>query len=120
MNLYVDDNRADPALAAFLRKAGHAVVRPADVGIAGASDARHLEHAIRNGLVVLTADRDDFWELHHLVQTSGGNHPGILVVRYDNDPKHDMKPNHIVAAIGKLEASGIALVNQVVVLNHWR
>jgi hypothetical protein len=120
MNLYLDDNSDDLVLAALLRKAGHAVGRPVDFGLAGASDARHLEQAIRIGLVVLTADREDFRDLHGLVRTSGGSHSGILVVRYDNDPKRDMKPKHIVAAIGKLERSGVSIVNQIAVLNQWR
>ena len=120
MNLYLDDNRAGAALAALLQKAGHQVVLPADVQLAGASDARHLAFAIRNGLVVLTADRIDFWELHDLVCASGGSHPGILVVRYDNDAKKDMKPKHVVTAVGKLEQSGLVLTDQIVVLNQWR
>ena len=120
MNIYLDDNRADRKLAGLLGKAGHAVILPSTVGLAGVSDARHLEHAIRNGFAVLTADREDFWELHQLVLTSGGTHPGILVVRYENDPKRDMKPKHIVTAVGKLASSGMVTTNQVVVLNQWR
>jgi predicted nuclease of predicted toxin-antitoxin system len=120
MNIYLDDNRTDRSLAGLLRKVGHRVVIPGDVGLSGRSDACHLEHAIRNRLVMLTADRRDFKDLHELVLTSGGSHPGILVVRFDNDPKRDMKSKHIVAAIGKLERSGVAIVNQTVVLNQWR
>jgi hypothetical protein len=44
----------------------------------------------------------------------------ILVVLYDNDPTRDMKPKHIVAAVGKLERSGISCVSEIVVLNQWR
>jgi predicted nuclease of predicted toxin-antitoxin system len=119
MNIYLDDNRADRRVAGLLGKAGHGVILPANVGLAGVSDARHLEHAIRNDAVVLTADREDFWELHQLVLTSGGAHPGIMVVRYDNDPKRDMKPKHVVTAVGKLVRSGMSTANQVVVLNQW-
>jgi predicted nuclease of predicted toxin-antitoxin system len=120
MNLYLDDNSANPMLVAMLRRAGHTVAVPADVGLSGASDARHLDSAIRATRVVLTADRDDFRELHDLVLNSGGSHPGILLVRYDNDPKKDMKPRHIVAAIAKLERSGLPLRDQIIVLNQWR
>jgi predicted nuclease of predicted toxin-antitoxin system len=120
MNLYLDDNRASAPLANLLRKAGHHVLQPADVNLVGASDPRHLEHAIRSQRAVLTADRRDFWDLHELVLTSGGSHPGILLVRYDNDPTRDMKAKHIVTAIGKLERVGLDLHNQVVVLNQWR
>jgi predicted nuclease of predicted toxin-antitoxin system len=120
MKLYLDDNQADRKLATLLVNAGHGVVRPADVGLAGATDARHFEHAIREGLVVLTRDRKDFRDLHQLVLTAGGSHPGMVVVRFDNDPTRDMKSKHIVAAIAKLERSGLQLTDQVVVLNHWR
>ena len=118
--IYLDDNRAGRFLAGLLRKDGHAVVCPGDVGLAGASDALHLEYAIRTGLTTLTADSTDFRELHQLVETSGGGHPGILVVRFDNDPKRDMKPRHIAVAVRKLERSGTSSVNQVVILNQWR
>src|SRR5262245_10694114 len=111
MMVYLDDNFADQALAGSLRKAGHTVFRPADFGLTGASDARHLERAIREGLVVLTKDRDDFHELHQLVLTSGGCHPGMVVVRYENDATRDMRRGHIVKAIDKLERSGLPLVN---------
>lgn len=83
-------------------------------------DTLHLERAIRDGLIALTAGSQDFWELHSLVLTCGGNHPGILVVRYDNDRKRDMQPKHIVKAVGKLERSGVPIANEVTVLNHWR
>jgi hypothetical protein len=120
MTIYLDDNRTDKSLIALLRKAGHVVVIPADVGLIGRSDACHLEYAIRHILVTLTADHEDFADLHQLVLTAGGNHPGILVVCYDNDPKHDMKPKHVVTAVGKLERSGLELANELIILNHWR
>ena len=31
-----------------------------------------------------------------------------------------MKPKHIIAAIGKLEESGLTIDSQLVILNHWR
>lgn len=120
MNLYCDDNLLDKALVAMLRKARHQVLLPKDVNLSSASDARHLEYAIRNGLVLLTKDSEDFDDLHQLVLTSGGRHFGVIVIRFDNDPAKDMKPKHIVAAIAKLESSGLTLDNQLVILNHWR
>lgn len=120
MNIYLDDNRTDRSLAGLLRRSGHTVTVPLDVGLSGRTDASHLEHAARNNLAMLTADRNDFAELHQLVLTTGGHHPGIMVVRYDNDAKRDMKPKHIAAAVDRLERSGLDISNQVVVLNHWR
>jgi len=120
MKLYLDDNRASAALAAMLRKAGHEVVVPKDVGLAGASDPRHLRHATKQGFVLLTADQVDFTDLHDLILTAGGTHPGILFVLFENDVKRDMKANQIVAAIGKLEMSGLNPSSQIAILNHWR
>ena len=120
MRIHLDDNFADRALAGALRKAGHTVFRPADLGIVGASDAKHLERAIREDLVVLTKDRDDFRELHDLVLACGGQHPGIIVVRYENDSRRDMRRGQIVNAIGKLERSGVPLRNARIILNSWR
>ena len=77
MKIYLDDNRIDPALVGLLKKAGHRVVLPADANLAGASDARHLMNAIPQDLVVLTADRIDFGELHRLVQACGGRIPAF-------------------------------------------
>jgi predicted nuclease of predicted toxin-antitoxin system len=119
MKIYLDDNLDDLTLAILLLKAGH-VVRPADAGLVGATDTRHLTHAVGKGLVLLTADRDDFRDLHHLVLAAAGTHPGILVVRYDNDVKRDMRPKDVVTAVGKLERSELVLVNELVILNQWR
>lgn len=120
MKVYLDDNLAERALAGALRKAGHTVLRPADIQLVGAPDAQHLERAIREGLVCLTKDSDDYRDLHQLVLTAGGSHFGLVVVRYDNNKKRDMKVRHIVAALGKLEQSGMSLLNQWIVLNQWR
>ncbi|HMF14312.1 MAG TPA: DUF5615 family PIN-like protein [Gemmataceae bacterium] len=120
MNLYLDDNVSDPALAGLLRRAVHHVVRPADAQMLGVSDARHLQFAILSGLAVLTADRQDFRELHDLVQTSGGTHHGILLVRFEKDRKRNMRPKHILTAIGKLERAKVPIAGEVVVLNQWR
>jgi len=107
-------------LVAMLRKAGHDVVLPQETGTAGVSDPRHLAHAIGLRRVLLTANHDDYEELHDLVLVAGGTHAGILSVRYDNDPTRDMKSKHVVAAIRKLEKSNLALAGQLHVLNHWR
>jgi len=94
MKLYIDDNVAGPMLMAMLGKAGHSVIGPSDVGLSGAKDPKHLEFAIKQSSAVLTRDGEDFDDLHWLLQTAGGKYFGILVVRSDKDPKHDMKPKH--------------------------
>ena len=58
--------------------------------------------------------------LHEVVQVAQGTHPGILIIRLDNDPTRDMTPRQIVTAIARLEAVGVPLANQIYILNHWR
>jgi hypothetical protein len=103
-----------------LGKAGHRVVTPASVGLSGADDAEHLLHAVRQSLVLLTRNHDDYRVLHLLVLATGGRHPGMFVVRRDNDPTRDMKDRDIVRAIANLEAAGVPIENELHVLNHWR
>jgi hypothetical protein len=81
MNLYLDDDVADRRLAALLRRAGHGVLLPTDVGTAGASDARHLTRAVQEDFVLLTRNHDDFLDLHDLVRQVAGAHSGIVAVR---------------------------------------
>jgi hypothetical protein len=68
----------------------------------------------------LTGNHRHFEDLHELVMIVGGHHPGILVVRKDNDPKRDLTEPGIVRALGKLLQAGVPLEDEVSVLNHWR
>jgi len=120
MRLYLDDDTASPLLAHLLRKAGHDVQLPADAGMSGKPDPVHLTHAIKDRRVCLTKNYDDYLILHNLIQQAQGRHSGILVVRQDNDPKRDLTPQGIVRAIRKLEAAGVPIENEYIVLNHWR
>ena len=120
MNLYLDDDTADRRLVTLLIHAGHVVVVPANVYLSGASDARRFIHARQHSLLLMTKNHNDFLDLHEVVQTAEGSHPGILIIRLDNDPNRDMIPRQIVAAISHLESARVPLQNQVYILNHWR
>ena len=120
MNLYLDDDTAERRLVALLSNAGHVVVVPAGVQLSGAPDARHFIYAMQHSLVLVTRNHDDFLDLHEIIRTGHGTHPGILIIRFDNDPTRDMTPRHIVTAIARLESAGVPLDNQVYILNHWR
>jgi hypothetical protein len=84
------------------------------------SDARVLVWAVAQGLPVLTRDHEDFADLHDLILAVGGHHPGILVVRFDNDPRHNLTERTIATALSNLESSGITLADTIHVVNHWR
>jgi len=120
MKLYLDDDSAAALLVALLRQAGHDVQIPADVGMDGEDDPIHLSHAVREGRALLSHNYRDFKNLHNLVLTVAGHHPGILVVRKDNNPKRDLTAQGIVRAIARLVASGLPIADDYHVLNHWR
>jgi predicted nuclease of predicted toxin-antitoxin system len=120
MNLYLDDDCASRLLTRLLSQAGHNVQLPVDVNMSGAADPSHLTHAIRESRVLLTANYDDFEQLHDLVIQAAGHHPGILVIRKENNPKRDLTPRGIVRAIGNFEAANVPIADQFVIVNHWR
>jgi hypothetical protein len=49
-----------------------------------------------------------------------GHHPGIFVVRKDNNPKRDLNDAGIVRAIHKLLAAGVPIADQFHIPNQWR
>ena len=57
----------------LLQKAGHRVVLPADAGLSGVADPRHLTYTAQQDLVLLTKNHDDFEDLHLLVQAPEGS-----------------------------------------------
>jgi predicted nuclease of predicted toxin-antitoxin system len=120
MNLYLDEDSVNRLLVQLLQSAGHDVAVPSDIGLVSRSDAVSLRYAIGADRSLLTANHDDFRELHDLIQTAGGTHPGILVVRCDNNRRRDMTPRRIVAAIARLFASGVPIKNELIILNQWR
>jgi predicted nuclease of predicted toxin-antitoxin system len=121
MRLYVDDYSVDPGLVRLLRRNGHDVQVPADVGLAGNSDQIHLGHAIRQGRAILTRNYRDFEALHDLVVfAANGHHAGILVVRVDSDPRKNMSPGDIARAVGNLENAAVSIADSYFELNHWQ
>lgn len=121
MRLYIDDDSVDPTLIRLLRRDGHDVRVPADVGLTGSSDQVHLAHAIRDRRAVLTRNYRDFVALHDLVVAAvHGHHEGILVVRYDNDPRNNMTSGDVARAVRNLEKAGVSIADSYHELNHWQ
>ncbi len=119
MRFLLDENMRDPRLASRLRAQGHDPVLASDVGLLSAADPRVLIWAIAQAVPVLTRDSEDFEDLHDLLMAAGGHHPGMLVVRFDNDPRHNMTDRGIATAITKLESSGVPIPDHIHVLNQW-
>jgi hypothetical protein len=121
MRLYLDDDSVDPGLIRLLRRDGHNVQIPVDVGLSGSSGQVHLAHAIREKRAVLTRNQRDFDGLHDLVVLAArGHHEGILVVLYDNNPRHNMSARDIARSVRNLENAGVPIGDSYYELNHWR
>ena len=120
MRLYIDDDSADPVLFRQLQQAGHDVRLPVDAGLRGADDPVHLAQAIAENRLLLSRNHRDLLQLHTLIMQAGGHHPGLLIVRRDNDPTRDLTPRSVVRAIANLLAASVPLPDQVHILNHWR
>ena len=67
MKLYLDDDSVAAVLVALLRRAGHDVQIPVDVGLSGKDDPIHLTHAVLQDRVLLSYNYGDFKLLHDLV-----------------------------------------------------
>jgi len=121
MRLYLDDDSVDPGLIRLLRRDGHDVQIPADVGLAGSTDQVHLAHAIRNQRAILTKNYRDFEALHDLVvPVAKGHHEGILVVRFDSNPRNNMSAGDIARAIRRLDSASVPIAKSYYELNHWQ
>jgi predicted nuclease of predicted toxin-antitoxin system len=120
MRFLIDENLSSPRLASRLRTQGHDPVLASDVGLLSATDARVLIFAIAQALPILTRDSEDFEDLHDLVMAARGHHSGVLIVRFDNDPRHNLTDRGIASAINKLESSGVPIADRIHVLNQWR
>ncbi len=120
MRIYIDEDLSHGLLVRLLRAAGHDVEFPAGASLLGRSDPVQFRFAIHERRVCLTANYDDYEELHLLVTEAHGDHPGILVVRRENDPTRDLTLKGIVVAVRKLESAGMPIANEYTVLNQWR
>ena len=120
MRLYLDDDSVDDLLMRLLISAGHNVEIPSDIGLVGRSDPGHFRYSISANRVLLSGNHRDFRELHDLIFQAGGAHPGILIVRRDNDRRRDLTPRGIVTAISHLLDAGVPFENEFIILNHWR
>jgi hypothetical protein len=55
-------------------------------------------------------DHEDFADLHDLVMAVGGHHPGILVMRFDNDPRHNLTEQTTAERAGTTSGSSCSIM----------
>jgi predicted nuclease of predicted toxin-antitoxin system len=115
LRLLVDEDTQAKRFVKLLREAGHDVLTVGEAGLEAHPDTRVLEHARGERRIVLTRNCDDFRALHE----AGSQHAGICAIYQDHDASKNMSRAAIVRALANLEASGLALAAQFVVLNAW-
>jgi predicted nuclease of predicted toxin-antitoxin system len=115
LRLLVDEDTQAKWLVNLLRSAGHDVVTVPEANLAAELDPRVLEYAQREDRILLTRNCEDFRALHH----AQAQHAGIVAIYQDRDPDKNMSYAAIVRALANLEASGLELTGQFVVLNAW-
>ena len=49
-----------------------------------------------------------------------GHHEGVLVVRYDNNPRNNMSAGDIARAVRNLANAGVSITDCYYELNHWQ
>lgn len=100
----------------MLRADGHDVVSIGELNKNGTPDPEIFDLAQSLSRVLLTHNAEDFHELH--LERPG--HRGVIAVYRDADPRKNMNHAQIAVAIRRLETSGVALIGNFHVLNHWR
>jgi hypothetical protein len=65
MRIYLDDDSIAKALVGMLRKTGHDVRVPAEIGLTGADDVIHLTRAISKLAASAIRVEDEFVILNH-------------------------------------------------------
>jgi uncharacterized protein with PIN domain len=115
LRLLVDEDTQARWLVNLLRSAGHDVLTVPEANLAAELDSTVLEYARRENRILLTHNCEDFLALHH----SRPQHAGILAIYQDRDPAKNMSYAAVVRAAANLEASGMELTGQFVVLNAW-
>ena len=120
MRVYLDDDLDSDTLSRLLQREGHEVVSPRAVGTRGFADEEHLRHAMANELVLLTANAQDFVDLHQAWMRQQRHHGGILIVYRENNPARDMSFQQIAEAVSEIAQSGLPLVDAFHNLSFWR
>jgi hypothetical protein len=115
LRLLVDEDSQARHLVNLLRRAGHDVATAKEMGLEGEPDTRVLEWSVRERRILLTRNCEEFHSLH----AAQPHHAGICAIYQERDPSKNMTYAAVVRALGNLEASGLALDGQFVVLNAW-
>lgn len=116
LELFVDEDTQAVVLVQKLREAGHDVLTVGEAGYSGRADPDVLAHAVDQQRVLLTRNCNDFRELHG----TGILHAGIIAIYQHAEISKNLSYSDIVGALVNLEATGLSLSGQFLVLNQYK
>jgi len=117
IRLYLDEDSMGHALVIALRSRGLDVTTALDEGMIDRSDGDHLAYSTRQGRVLFSFNRGDFYQLHTQYLTEGKVHAGIILAN-----QQQYSTGEVMRRILRLAAtrSSAAMRGQVEFLSSWR
>lgn len=120
MRVYLDDDLDSNIWGRLLSQSGHQVISPRAIINRGVTGQEHLQYAVDNLLVLLTANAQDFVRLHRTWLSQSRQHAGVMVVYRDNNRARNMSFRETYSAVTRLEQAGVPIANNIHNLNLWR
>lgn len=116
IRLYCDEDSMRIALVAALRSRGLDVTTALDDNMVDREDAEHLEHASRQGRILFSFNRGDFYQLHTEYLLHGKTHAGIILANQQHYSVGELMRRILRLAAAK---SPTEMRNQVEFLSAW-
>jgi hypothetical protein len=115
IRLYCDEESMRHSLVIALRSRGMDVTTALDDNMVDRNDSDHLDHATRQGRVIFSFNRGDFYQLHREYLAQGRTHAGIVLA------KQQYSVGELMRRILRLSAarSPEQMRNQVEFLSAW-
>jgi hypothetical protein len=117
LRLYFDEDSMRHELVTALRSRGVDVTTALEDNMINRDDDEHLDHATRQGRVLFSFNRRDFFRLHTRYLTQGKSHAGIILA---NQQQYSI--GELMRRILRLSAakSPTEMKNRIEFLNVWR
>lgn len=117
IRLYLDEDSMEPGLVRALLARGINVVTAAQVDQLGCDDEEHLDYSTKQGRVLVSFNRADFYRIHTKWLSAGRIHGGIILVKQQEYSVGEQLRRllNLIARISSEE-----MKNRVEFLSNWR
>lgn len=116
IRLYCDEDSMRHALVVALRSRGLDVTTALEDAMIDRRDAEHLDHATREGRVLFSFNRRDFYQLHTQYLAQGKSHAGIILANQQQYPVGELMRRILRVSAARTPPK---MVNQVEFLSTW-